>query len=561
MGPCLRRDLFGGREEMGMQADYVIVGAGSAGCVLANRLSEDPAIRVLLIEAGGRDWNPLIHIPVGFMKLLDHPSLTWNFKAESDPGTAGRAIPYPRGRVLGGSSSINGLIYIRGQPEDFDHWAQLGNRGWGWDDVLPYFKQAENWQGEESELHGKGGFLTTSPMSERPAACQAIIDAGKEIGLEYRADVNNLPPGAGDSIGWCQQTRGGRRRASAARTYLRPASKRPNLQVVTNALVHRVTFDGMRAVGVEFSRGQGNVPGTITERADAAREVILAAGAIGSPHLLQLSGIGDPEVLAKAGIPVRHALPGVGRNFQDHYVARMSCEVKGIVTLNERGRGLAFANELLRYVASGTGMLTYSASLCAASVKVLEESATPDVQCVFAPASYKPGLIRKLDDVPGITGGQWQMRPLSRGYVLVSSPDPREQPAINPRYLAEDTDRRAMVGGLKFLRRLFAAPSIAKYVVAESMPGPDVQSDSELLDYARQNGSTVYHASCSCMMGSHAMSVVDSELRVHGLEALRVIDASIMPAVSSTNTNAPTIMIAEKGAAMIKAAARQRLAA
>jgi choline dehydrogenase len=544
-----------------MQADYVIVGAGSAGCVLANRLTEDPATRVVLIEAGGRDWNPLIHIPAGFMKLLDHPTLTWGFKAEADPGTAGRAIVYPRGRVLGGSSSINGLIYIRGQPEDFDHWAQLGNRGWGWDDVLPYFKQAENWQGEESELHGKGGFLTTSPMSERPAACQAIIDAGKEIGLEYRADVNNLPPGAGNSIGWCQQTRGGRRRASAARTYLRPASKRPNLQVVTNALVHRVTFDGMRAVGVEFSRGQGNVPGTITERADAAREVILAAGAIGSPHLLQLSGIGDPEVLAKAGIPVRHALPGVGRNFQDHYVARMSCEVKGIVTLNERGRGLAFANELLRYVASGTGMLTYSASLCAASVKVLEESATPDVQCVFAPASYKPGLIRKLDDVPGITGGQWQMRPLSRGYVLVSSPDPREQPAINPRYLAEDTDRRAMVGGLKFLRRLFAAPSIAKYVVAESMPGPDVQSDSELLDYARQNGSTVYHASCSCMMGSHAMSVVDSELRVHGLEALRVIDASIMPAVSSTNTNAPTIMIAEKGAAMIKASARQRLAA
>ena len=541
-----------------MQADYVIVGAGSAGCVLANRLTEDPSTRVVLIEAGGRDWNPLIHIPAGFMKLLDHPTLTWGFKAEADPGTGGRAIVYPRGRVLGGSSSINGLIYIRGQPEDFDHWAQLGNRGWGWDDVLPYFKKAENWQGEASDLHGKGGFLTTSPMSERPAACQAIIDAGKEIGLEYRADVNNLPSGTGDSIGWCQQTRGGRRRASAARTYLRPASKRPNLQVVTTALVHRVVFDGTRAVGVEFSRGGA---GNAIERADAAGEVILAAGAIGSPHLLQLSGVGEPEVLAKAGIPVHHVLPGVGKNFQDHYVARMSCGVKGIETLNERGRGLAFANEVLRYIASGTGMLTYSASLCAASVKVLEESATPDVQCVFAPASYKPGLIRRLDDMPGVTGGTWQMRPLSRGYVLVRSPDAHEQPAINPRYLAEDTDRRTMIGGLKFLRRLFAARVLAKYVVAENLPGTSVQTDDELLDYARQNGSTVYHASCSCMMGNHAMSVVDSELRVHGLEALRVIDASVMPAVSSTNTNAPTIMIAEKGAVLIKATVRQRLAA
>src|SRR6266851_1530459 len=258
-----------------MQADYVIVGAGSAGCVLANRLTEDPGTRVVLIEAGGRDWNPLIHIPVGFMKLLDHPTLTWNFRAEADPGTAGRPIPYPRGRVLGGSSSINGLIYIRGQPEDFDHWAQLGNRGWGWDDVLPYFKEAESWQGEASE---------------------AIIEAAQELGLEYRADVNNLPPGAGDSIGWCQQTRGGRRRASAARTYLHPALKRPNLQLVTHALVHRIVFEGTRAVGVEFSR---NGPGGNTERAEAEREVILSAGAVGSPHILQLSGVGDPEHLGK----------------------------------------------------------------------------------------------------------------------------------------------------------------------------------------------------------------------------------------------------------------------
>ncbi|MGA8754709.1 MAG: GMC family oxidoreductase N-terminal domain-containing protein, partial [Stellaceae bacterium] len=328
------------------------------------------------------------------------------FTAEADPGTNGRAIAYPRGRVLGGSSSINGLIYIRSQPEDYDYWAQLGNRGWGWDDVLPFFKRAERWTGEEAEIHGTEGHLTTSPMTEQPEACHAIIRAAQELGLEYVPDVNNLPRGAGDSIGWCQQTRGGRRRASAAATYLRPTKKRANLQILTNAQVHRVVFDGKRAVGVEFSQ-QSRL-----ERVDAAREVILSAGAIRSPHLLQLSGIGGPEALQKAGIAVQHALPGVGQNFQDHYIARMSCYVRDLETLNERTRGLGFTNEMIRYLVQGKGMMTFGASLCAASVKVLPESATPDVQCVFAPASYKPGLIRKFDDRPGITGGPWQMRPL-----------------------------------------------------------------------------------------------------------------------------------------------------
>jgi choline dehydrogenase len=532
-----------------MDADYVIVGAGSAGCVLANRLTEDPSAKVVLIEAGGRDWNPYIHVPAGFMKMLDHPSLTWGYHAEPDEGTAGRAILYPRGRVLGGSSSINGLIYVRGQPEDFDHWAQLGNRGWSWDDVFPYFKKAENWSGGENEIHGAGGPLFTSPMDRSPL-CAAVIEAGRQIGLEYRDDVNNLPPGAGDSIGWCQQTRGGRRRASTARSYLRPALKRPNLALVTNTLVRRIQFDGTRAIGVEYERG-GKV-----ERASAAREVILAAGAIGSPHILQLSGVGDPEHLGRIGIPVHHALAGVGRNMQDHYIARISYPVSGIATVNERSRGIPLAAEILRYLVTGKGMLTYSASLAAASVKVLEESATPDVQCSIAPGSFKEGQIGQLDDFPGITAGAWQMRPLSRGYVEAKSADPREAPAINPRYLSEQTDRRAIVGGLRFARRLFAAPALAKYCGAEILPGAQVETDDELLDYARRNGSTVYHATCTCKMGGDQLAVVDDELRVHGLERLRVIDASVMPAVTSTNTNAPTIMIAERGADLIRRAAR-----
>ena len=535
-----------------MQADYVIVGAGSAGCVLANRLTEDPNTKVILIEAGGRDTNPLIHIPAGYMKLLDHPKLTWGFKTEPDEGVNGRSIAYPRGRVLGGSSSINGMIYIRSQPEDFDYWSQLGNRGWSWDDVRPYFDKAENWNGPDAQAHGKGGPLNTSEIADMPPLCQAAIDAAGEIGVPYRADLNDLPHGLGDHIGWIQQTRRGRRRFSAAVSYLHPAMKRPNLQVVTGALVHRVLFEGKKATGVEFSRGGG------LERAGAAGEVILSAGAIGSPHILQLSGVGDPDHLQRVGIPVLHPLKGVGKNFQDHFIVRVAADVKNARSLNERSRGLGLVNEVIRYVLTGKGMLTYGASLIAASVKVLAESATPDIQAMFAPGSYGPGPVRELDTKPGMTGGIWQMRPESRGYVEARTNRPEDQPAINPRYLDDERDRRTVIGGLRFLRKLFAAPALAPYFVAETEPGAAVQTDDELLEYARRAGTTVFHASCSCRMGPDPMSVVDNNLCVHLLSGLRVIDASVMPAVTSTNTNAPTIMIAEKGAAMLRLAAKVR---
>jgi choline dehydrogenase len=338
--------------------------------------------------------------------------------------------------------------------------------------------------------------------------------------------------------------------------------KRPNLQLVTKALVHRIVFDGKRAVGVEFSRGgAGGAPGTSIERADAGREVILSAGAIGSPHILQLSGVGDPDHLGRIGVPVVHELRGVGKNMQDHYVARVSYPVVGAQTANERSRGLPLAGEVVRWLVTGKGMLTYSPSLVAASVKVLEESATPDMQVTFAPGSFKGGQMGALEETPGLSAGAWQMRPLSRGYVEAKSNRPGDMPAINPRYLSEESDRRAIIGGLRFARRLFEAPALKKFVREESLPGLHIQSEDELLDYARRNGGTCYHASCTCLMGQHPMAVVDDELRVHGLDGLRVIDASVMPAVTSTNTNAPTIMIAEKGAAIIKGAERQRIAA
>jgi choline dehydrogenase len=532
--------------------DYIIVGAGSAGCVLANRLSEDPGVRVLLLEAGRKDDSFWIPIPAGFMKLISDKTYNWCFATEPEPNVQGRSIAIPRGKTLGGSSSINGMVYVRGQPLDYDTWSQLGCRGWSYESVLPYFRRSENFAGGGSAVRGQGGPLNVYETPERHDILDAFIAAAGEAGYPRNPDYNS---GDQEGFAYFQVTQRNGRRWSTARAFLDPARGRPNLQVETEAQTTRVLLEGRRAVGIEY------VQGGQTKTARAKGEVILSAGAVQSPQLLELSGIGRPDLLRQFGIAVQHELPGVGENYRDHYAPRMNWRVKLPVTLNEQTRGLSFLRELGKYYMGGRGILTMPAGIIAGFVKTRPELEGPDVQYHFAHASYATAAVRTLDREPGMTVVICQLRPESRGSIHVKSADPLAAPAIRPNFLSEAVDRQCVVDGMKIARRIVDQHAMDRYRAFEMTPGTAVQTDEEWLDFARRNGQTVYHPIGTCKMGHDPMAVVDDRLRVRGIGGLRVVDASIMPTLISGNTNAPTIMIGEKGADMIREDAKARVAA
>ena len=520
--------------------DYVIVGAGSAGCVLANRLTADGRHRVLLLEAGGEDRDIWIHIPLGYGRHFTNPKVNWLYVTEPEPECHGRNIIQPRGKVIGGSSSINGLLYIRGQREDFDHWRQLGNAGWSYDDVLPYFRRAEDQSRGGDALHGEGGPLCVSDMEPLPV-CDAFLAAAEQCGYPRNGDFNGA---AQEGFGYYQLTTRNGRRCSAAVGYLKPARHRPNLQVISGALATRVLFDGRRASGVAY-RDAGGM------HVAQAGEVILAGGTFNTPQLLQLSGLGPASLLRQHGIKVIADLPGVGADLQDHYHARMVYRCTQPVSVNDllasKRRGVMAG---LNYLLRRRGLLAMGAAYAGGFFRTDAAAATPDVQChimLFSGDTITP----PLHPFSGISCPLIVLRPESRGTVRIKSADPGAPPAIQPRYLSAAKDRDAMVKGLRALRRILAAPALAPFIEAEHDPGPACASDDDLLDFARRKGSTVYHPTSTCRMGDDPAAVVDARLRLRGFERLRIVDASVMPALVSGNTNAAVIMIAEKGADMI----------
>jgi len=529
--------------------DYVIVGAGSAGCVLANRLSEDASVTVCVLEAGPRDWHPYIHLPAGFIKTFYDPKINWCYSQEPGPWTAGRRIFAPRGKTLGGSSSINGHIYNRGQHQDFDTWAQLGNRGWGYPDVLPYFRRLERRIGEgEDAYRGRDGGLTVTDIGWSDALCDAFIAGAVSLGIPRNPDYNGKTQ---EGVSYAQRTIHNGRRVSSATAFLHPAIKRGNVHVITHAHVTNVVFDGKRAVGVRYAKGGR---GGAMHEVRAHKEVILSGGTYNSPQLLQLSGVGDPALLQSLGIELRHALPGVGEGLQDHYAPRSVARVKNIKTINERARGLNLALEAIKWATTRRGILALSPTMVYCFWHSGETTESSDLQLTFTPASYKEGVQGKLEDEPGMTVASWQQRPESRGYVRCRSSDPFEAPLIQTNYLDAELDRRVVVAGMKLARRLLASTPLAPYYAHEDFPGPNVQTDDEFLAAATERATTTFHPGCTCRMGpaSAPWAVVDDRLRVHGLEGLRVVDASIMPRMISANLNASTMMIADKASDFIR---------
>ncbi|MCZ7659573.1 MAG: choline dehydrogenase [Xanthobacteraceae bacterium] len=524
--------------------DYIIVGAGSAGCVLANRLSASGRHRVLLLEAGGKDRHPWIHIPLGYGKLFTNARVNWLYNSEPEPELNNRQIIQPRGKVLGGSSSINGLLYVRGQAQDFDHWRQLGNAGWSHEDVLPYFRKAEDQVRGADTFHGVGGPLAVADVPESHPLCDAFIEAAQQAGFPRNDDFNGADQ---EGAGYFQVTSRNGRRCSTAVGYLRPARRRHNLAVVANALTTRILIEGRRATGVEYRVGRE------AHVARARGEVIVAAGAINSPQLLQLSGLGPAALLQSHGVPVIADIPGVGSDLQDHFQVRFAYRCTEPITMNDVLGSLR--NRLaagLRYVLTRKGLLAISAGYAGGFFRTDPSVATPDVQVhVIMFSADKIGA--RFHPFPGFIVSVCQLRPESRGHVHIKSADPAAAPAIQPRYLTAMRDRDVMVAGMKLIRRIMGQPAIRRYVAEERLPGPACQSDADFLAYARETGTTIFHPVSTCRMGLDPAAVVDERLRVRGIAGLRVVDGSIMPTVVSGNTNAAIIMIAEKGADMILA--------